>query len=323
MTEPALDLLVHRMTWEADDVLAIELIHPDGRPLPAWEPGAHIDVHAGGHLRQYSLCGDPQDTGRYRIAVLHTTTSRGGSAHIHTTLRPGATLRIQGPRNHFALEPAARYLFLAGGIGVTPLLAMARAARRAGVPWRMIHGGRRRTSLAFTAELTALADTATGADYRLHPQDEHGHIDLDAALDDLPDDTLVYCCGPEPLLTAVEERCAALGLAHRLRTERFAAPRPARAPDAGDDRAFDVECRRTGRTVRVEENTSILDAVEAAGVPVQSSCRDGICGTCETRVLEGTPDHRDFLLSDTERAANTSLMICVSRSAGDRLVLDL
>ncbi|MFJ9408686.1 PDR/VanB family oxidoreductase [Streptomyces sp. NPDC101393] len=321
MTEPALDLLVHRMTWEADDVLALDLVHPDGKALPPWEPGAHIDVHTGGHIRQYSLCGDPDDTGRYRIAVLHTPTSRGGSAHIHTTLRPGTTVHVRGPRNHFALEPAGRYLFLAGGIGITPLLAMARHAHRTGTPWQMVYGGRRRTSLAFTGELADLtAHTTDRCD--LHPQDVHGHLDLDAALTGLTDDTLVYCCGPEPLLAAVEERCAALGRTDRLRTERFAAPRPA-APEGGGGHAFDVVCARAGRTVRVEDTTTILDAVEAAGLAVTSSCRDGICGTCETRVLDGTPDHRDFLLSDSERAANTSLMICVSRCAGDRLVLDL
>jgi ferredoxin-NADP reductase len=322
MPETTLDLLVHRMTWEADDVLALDLVHPDGSPLPPWEPGAHLDVHTGGHIRQYSLCGDPEDTGRYRIAVLHTTTSRGGSAHIHTTLRPGATVRVTAPRNHFALEPAGRYLFLAGGIGITPLLAMARHAHRTGTPWRMVYGGRRRTSLAFTTELADLTTTTDRCD--LHPQDTHGHPDLDAALADLTDDTLVYCCGPEPLLAAVEERCAALGRTDRLRTERFAAPAPT-APDDGADtgQAFDVECARTGRTVRVDDTTTILDAVEAAGIAVESSCRDGICGTCETRVLDGTPDHRDFLLSDSERAANASLMICVSRCAGDRLVLDL
>ncbi|MFG2221643.1 PDR/VanB family oxidoreductase [Streptomyces sp. NPDC048644] len=312
------------MTWEADDVLALDLVHPEGKPLPPWEPGAHIDVHTGGHVRQYSLCGDPDDTGRYRIAVLHTPASRGGSTHIHTTLRPGHTLRVQGPRNHFAIEPAARYLFLAGGIGITPLLAMARHAHRTGTPWHLVYGGRRRTSLAFTAELTALTDASATDRCDLHPQDVHGHPDIDAALDGVTDDTLVYCCGPEPLLAAVEERCAARGLADRLRTERFAAPPPAQgAPADGTGHAFDVECRRTGRTVRVDDGTSILDAVEAAGIAVESSCRDGICGTCETRVLDGTPDHRDFLLTDGERAAHTSLMICVSRCAGDRLVLDL
>lgn len=322
MPETSLDLLVHRMTWEADDVLGLDLVHPRGAPLPAWEPGAHLDIRAGTTVRQYSLCGDPDDTTRYRVAVLHTTASRGGSAYIHTTVRPGHTVRVQGPRNHFALEPAGRYLFLAGGIGITPLLPMARHAHRTGTPWRMVYGGRRHSSLAFTTELTTLA-AASAADLRLRPQDRYGHPDLDAALDGLTDDTLVYCCGPEPLLTAVEERCTALGRTAQLRTERFTAPTPAPRQDPRGDHPFDVECRRTGRTVHVDATTSVLDAVEAAGIPVDSSCRDGVCGTCETRVLDGTPDHRDFVLSEAERAAGTSLMLCVSRCAGDRLVLDL
>ncbi|GAA2602132.1 PDR/VanB family oxidoreductase [Streptomyces tubercidicus] len=306
-----LDLLVRRMTWEAENVLSVELTHPDGKPLPAWDPGAHLDVHVGGQIRQYSLCGDPHTTDTYRIAVLNEPASRGGSRHIHTRLRPGQRLTVAGPRNHFALEDAADYLFVAGGIGITPLLAMAREATRRGATWRMVYGGRTRTSMAFTEELAALE-----GDMTLVPQDEHGPIDLGTALADLPDDTLVYCCGPEPLLTAVEERCPA----GRLRLERFAAPLVERT---GDTTAFEVECHRSGRTLTVGADTSILQAAEDAGLNVDSSCRDGICGSCETRVLDGTPDHRDFLLSEAEHTANATMMICVSRCAAGRLVLDL
>lgn len=317
---PWADLLVHRMTWEAEGVLSVDLVHPESKPLPAWEPGAHLDLHVGGHVRQYSLCGDPQDSARYRVAVLNEAASRGGSRHVHTTLRPGATVRVQGPRNHFRLAPAGAYVFVAGGIGVTPLLAMAREATRAGTPWRFVHGGRSRAAMAFRAELAEL--TGPGRELVLHPQDEHGHIDLDAALAGVADDeaTLVYCCGPEPLLAAAEERCAAYGAAGRLHVERFAAPT---AAPAGEDAAFEVELRRSGCTVGVAADTSVLDAVEAAGADVPSSCRDGICGTCETRVLEGTPDHRDFLLSEAERERGDTMMICVSRCASARLVLDL
>jgi ferredoxin-NADP reductase len=313
------ELLVHRMTWEAEGVLSVELVHPDGTALPPWKPGAHIDLHLGGGLvRQYSLCGDPAEAGRYRVGVLREPASRGGSAHVHTTLRPGVTVTVEGPRNRFMLVPAERYLFVAGGIGVTPLLAMARQATRLGVPWTMAYGGRHRASMAFTGELAALA----GGQVTLIPQDELGPPDLTALLgDDLTGATQVYCCGPEPLLAAVEERCAALGITGRLHTERFAAPKTS-AP-AGEDAGFDVECRRSGRTMRVEPGRSVLDAVEAAGIAVTSSCREGICGTCETKVLDGVPDHRDFLLSDDERTAGTSMMICVSRSRSDRLVLDL
>ncbi|MFE1295894.1 PDR/VanB family oxidoreductase [Streptomyces sp. NPDC058731] len=310
--EQELDLLVRRMTWEAEGVLSVDLVDPAGKPLPGWAPGAHLDLHVGGFVRQYSLCGDPEETGVYRIAVLDEPASRGGSRHVHTRLRPGERVRVAGPRNHFSLEPAASYVFVAGGIGITPILAMARRADRDGIPFRLVHGGRSRASMAFGGELAAL----TGGEVTLVPQDEQGHIDLDAALAGLPADALVYVCGPEPLLTAVQERCPR----EQLRLERFAAPVVERT---GDGTAFEVECRRSGLTVTVDADTSVLDAVEAAGVSVPSSCRDGICGTCETRVLAGTPEHRDFLLSETEHAANATMMICVSRCASDRLVLDL
>lgn len=309
--ESQLTLLVRRMTWEADGVLSVELVHPDGKPLPAWTPGAHLDLHTGGHVRQYSLCGDPRNVSTYRIGVLNEVSSRGGSRHVHTKLRPGQTVTASEPRNHFALEDAPGYLFIAGGIGVTPLLAMAREAARRGAGWRMVYGGRNRGSMAFTDELAAL-----GGDVSVVPQDEHGHIDLAAALAGLPDGTLVYCCGPEPLLAAVEALCPA----DRLRVERFAAPVVERAADAS---AFEVECRRSGVTLSVDEDTSVLQAAEAAGLRVSSSCQEGICGSCETRVIDGVPDHRDFLLSEAEHAANASMMICVSRCASGRLVLDL
>lgn len=311
MSENALRLIVRRMTWEAEGVLSVELCDPDGKPLPAWSAGAHLDVHVGGQVRQYSLCGDTHDPGTYRIGVLNEPSSRGGSRYVHTALRPGQTVTVSEPRNHFALEDADAYVFVAGGIGITPLLAMSREAVRRCVPWRMVYGGRSRASMAFVAELAAL-----GGDVTFVPQDESGHIDLDAALSGLSDSTLVYSCGPEPLLAAVEERCPE----GRLRLERFAAPVVDRA---GDDEAFEVECRRSGLTLGVGADTSILDAVESAGISVNSSCRDGICGSCETRVLEGTPDHRDFLLSESEQAAGATMMICVSRCASGRLVLDL
>ncbi|MFF5923229.1 PDR/VanB family oxidoreductase [Streptomyces flavochromogenes] len=311
MSDNPLQLIVHRMTWEAEGVLSVELAHPDGKPLPAWTPGAHIDVHVGGLIRQYSLCGDPQDHGAYRIGVLNEPSSRGGSRFIHTQLRPGQPVTVSEPRNHFALEDAASYVFVAGGIGITPLLAMAREAARRGAEWRMVYGGRSRASMAFTAELALLDGEVT-----LVPQDELGHVDLDGVLTGLPEGALVYSCGPEPLLAAVEERCPE----GRLRLERFAAPTVERA---GDDEEFEVECRASGLTLRVDASISILDAAENAGIGVDSSCRDGICGSCETRVLDGTPDHRDFLLSEAERTAGTTMMICVSRCASGRLVLDL
>ena len=313
--EQDLVLLVHRTTWEADGVLSVELVHPGGEPLPAWTPGAHIDVHVGANVRQYSLCSDPADARRWRIAVLREPTSRGGSAHVHDKLRPGQTLRVRGPRNHFSLDPEAeRYVFVAGGIGITPLLAMARDAARRGVPWALVHGGRRRDSMAFGEELRSLAGEHGAVEFV--PEDECGRIDLDALLTDLAPGTQVYCCGPEPLLAAVEQRCDA-------RTERFAAPAAAAAADPSADAAFEVRCERSGTTVAVPSGCSTLDALEAAGISIDSSCRDGICGTCETKVLGGEVDHRDYVLSDAEREAGASMMLCVSRARSARLVLDL
>lgn len=311
MSGNTLQLIVRRMTWEAEGVLSVDFVHPEGKPLPAWTPGAHLDVHVGGQVRQYSLCGDPHAPDAYRIGVLNEPLSRGGSRYVHTTLRPGQAVTVCEPRNHFTLEDAAGYVFVAGGIGITPLLAMAREAARRGAAWRMVYGGRSRASMAFTAELLAL-----GGDVTLVPQDEHGHIDPAVVLAELCEGTLVYACGPEPLLAAVAEHCPE----GRLRLERFSAPVEERVVD---DSAFEVECRTSGVTLSVGADTSILDAAEAAGLSVNSSCRDGICGTCETRVLDGTPEHRDFLLSEAEHAAGATMMICVSRCASGRLVLDL
>ncbi|WP_328539666.1 PDR/VanB family oxidoreductase [Streptomyces sp. NBC_00344] len=310
--ELRLELLVRTMTWEAEGVLAVELVHPEGKPLPGWEPGAHLDLEVGGRTRQYSLCGDPHDPASYRIGVLNEPSSRGGSRYVHTQLRPGLTVTAVGPRNRFELLDAARYVFIAGGIGITPILAMAREAGRRGIPYTLVHGGRSRASMAFGSELAAL----TGGDVVFHPQDELGHIDLEKALDGAGPGTLVYCCGPEPLLAAVEARCPA-GLLH---VERFAAPVTERT---GADASFEVECRASGVTLTVGSDTSVLAAAEAAGIGVGSSCRDGICGTCETRVLDGVPDHRDYVLSEAEHSSNTTMMICVSRCASGRLVLDL
>lgn len=320
--ESRLDLLVHRMTREADEVLSIELVHPDGKPLPDWAPGAHIDLHAGGQVRQYSLCGDPADPTRYRVAVLKAPDSRGGSSYVHHELRPGATVTVTGPRNHFPLADADAYVFVAGGIGVTPLLVQAREAAARGKRWQFWYGGRSRGSMAFTgelAELTALA--CDDASLTLHPKDERGRMDLGHILARVPEGARVYCCGPQSLIDAAQAACTELGIGERLHVERFAGA-PAAAPEEGE-RSFDVECARSGQTVAVGPDESIVDALEDAGVYVEASCRDGVCGTCETRVIEGTPDHRDTLLSSAQHAAGDVMMLCVSRCASKRLVLDI
>ncbi|MET7696518.1 PDR/VanB family oxidoreductase [Streptomyces sp. NPDC005485] len=305
------ELVVDRREAVADGVLALTLRHPLGEELPAWEPGAHIDVLLGPDLeRQYSLCGDPADRSGWRVAVLREPEGRGGSAYVHGQLGEGDKVRVRGPRNHFALKPASRYRFVAGGIGITPILPMLAAAEAAGAEWTLLYGGRSRQSIAFARELARYGDRV-----RIAPQDETGLLDLDAEFAGLPADTLVYCCGPGPLLDAVEERCPA----GQLHVERFTP----KAQQTGPDSEFEIVLSRSGRTLTVPPNVSVLDTVKSAGVEVLYSCTEGTCGTCETDVLDGTPEHRDSVLSDEEREAGETMMICVSRCRGKRLVLDL
>ncbi|MER7169932.1 PDR/VanB family oxidoreductase [Streptomyces mesophilus] len=299
----------------AEDVVALTLRRAAGGPLPSWEPGAHIDLRlADGLVRQYSLCGDPADTESWRVAVLREPAGRGGSAQVHERLRPGSRLTADGPRNHFQLAASAHYLFIAGGIGITPILPMVAAAHAAGADWRLEYGGRSTASMAFRTELARYGDRV-----RIRPQDTTGLLDLDGLLGTPLPDTLVYCCGPEPLLAAVEEHCARWPRG-ALRVERFT-PKP--VEDAGQDEGFEVELAGSGLTLKVPAGRSILETVEAAGVTALSSCREGTCGTCETEVLAGVPDHRDSVLTEEERASGEFMMICVSRAHSSRLLLDL
>ncbi|NMI02136.1 PDR/VanB family oxidoreductase [Pseudonocardia acidicola] len=310
MAGAELDLVVERARPAADGVVELILRAADGAELPAWEPGAHVDLELRPDLvRQYSLCGDPADRTRWRLGVLREPGGRGGSAFVHDELADGVKVRARGPRNHFALHDAPRHLFIAGGIGITPIVPMLAAA---GNDWRLVYGGRTRASMAFVDELVA----AHGDRIDIRPQDETGLLDLDTLFADLDAGSLVYCCGPEALLAAVEERVPA----GRLHVERFA-PAELADPVRADD--FEVELARSGLTLTVPPDRSILHTLEDAGITVLSSCQEGTCGTCETGVLAGEPDHRDFLLTPDERAANDTMFICVSRSCSPRLVLDL
>ncbi|MFJ2742924.1 PDR/VanB family oxidoreductase [Streptomyces sp. NPDC087440] len=302
----------------ADGVVTLTLVDPAGRELPRWTPGAHIDLVLSeiGCVRQYSLCGDPADRYAWRIAVLLEPGGRGGSRHVHEALGRGATVLVRGPRNHFPLDPSPRCLFVAGGIGITPLLPMVAAAEAAGRDWELLYGGRSRSSMAFLDELAAY-----GGRVRVHPQDEAGLLPLGQVLDTPRRDCLVYCCGPEPLVAAVESRCTGWPQ-NSLRTERFSA-RPVPWQEEERSTGFEVVCRRSGLTLDVAPHESILDVADRAGVRTFAACREGICGTCETRVLAGVPEHRDAILTDQQKAAGETMMICVSRSLGSRLVLDL
>ena len=314
--EVDLTLRVDRRTTGAEGVVVLDLHADDGADLPAWSAGAHIDLRLpGGLTRQYSLCGKPADRSVWRVAVLREPESRGGSAHVHDELDEGADVEVRGPRNHFPLVAAPRYLFIAGGIGITPMLPMIDAAEAAGASWELHYGGRSRRSMAFLESLEEVA----GQQVTLHPQDEVGLIDLDGLLGTPREDTLVYCCGPEPLLLAVEQRCAAWPEG-ALHVERFA-PKDVGEPVRTD--AFEVELAASGLSLSVPPGKSVLQVVEEAGITVLSSCAEGTCGTCETTVLSGEVDHRDSLLTPAEQAANDTMFICVSRAACPKLVLDL
>lgn len=312
-----LRLQVSEMTPVAEDVVAVTLSATDGSALSPWQPGAHIDLHLpDGHVRQYSLCGSPHDRRSYTVAVLRAEPSRGGSAYIHSDLRTGDELPVAGPRNNFIFCPADRYLFVAGGIGITPILPMAEAATVAGAEWALLYGGRTRSSMAFTERLARAGGTV-----RLWPEDEHGLLDLEEWLARRDERTLVYCCGPEGLLRSVEGLAAGWpeGVLH---LERFTPSAPPEEVD-GPGGAFDVVCARSGTTVEVRPGQSVLHALRDAGLDVESSCEEGVCGTCETKVLSGDPDHRDSILTPAERSSGTQMMICVSRAHSRSLVLDV
>ncbi|KMO97018.1 PDR/VanB family oxidoreductase [Streptomyces roseus] len=290
----------------AQGVLLLTLASPE---LPPWTPGAHVDVQLpSGLIRQYSLCGDPADAGRYTIAIRLVEDGRGGSREAHAQLVEGAELPVRPPRNRFPLVPSPSYAFVAGGIGITPVLPMLRAAEAAGAEWTLLYGGRSRSSMPFLAELEAYGPRVT-----VTAQDEAGLPDLTPLTGAAPG-TLVYCCGPEPLMEAVEAAAAPHAPVH---LERFTAT----APTTGASHPFTVELHRSGRTIEVGRDESTLTAVRRELPDTPYSCAQGFCGTCQHRVLAGEVDHRDTLLTDQER--EDSMLLCVSRARTDHLVLDL
>jgi ferredoxin-NADP reductase len=280
--------------------------------LPEWEPGAHIElVLPSGRRRQYSLCGDPEDRCSYRIAVLQVPAGRGGSVEVHTSTRAGQLITVDGPRNHFPLVPSSAYLFIAGGIGITAILAMVRQLVTTGGEWKLVYVGRSRAGMAFIDEISALGPNRVD----VICNDERGRPDLGAILRFATAGTAVYCCGPGRLLKEVRER-----VADRpdltLHMELFA------GGGHSGGAAFDVELRRTGRTVKVPGDRTVLQAVREVLPTVTANCEQGVCGACRATVLAGEPDHRDELLTSAERAAG-AILICVSRARSELLVLDL
>ncbi|WP_040841726.1 PDR/VanB family oxidoreductase [Nocardia brevicatena] len=310
-----LELRVVQRRIIADGIVELTLARPDGGVLPPWDAGAHIDLELGDLVRQYSLTGLAATDDRWTVSILLEPDGRGGSRYAHTFVAEGGSVRVSLPRNHFRLDTdAPAVLFVAGGIGITPLLPMIVALERAGTPWGLFYCGRSRTSMAYLDELAKFGDRV-----RIRPDDEYGIPDLAALVSATDPATVVHSCGPEGMLSALESCCADPAHTRTLRLERFV-PKPVERdqPDA----AFDVEFARSGITLTVAADRSILEAAEEAGIDILSSCGEGTCGTCETSVLDGVPDHRDSVLTDDERASGATMMPCVSRAKGTRLVLD-
>lgn len=307
---------VQAVRYAAPSVSSFEFQLQDGGLLPAFSAGAHIDVYLpNGLIRQYSLLSPPEDLSRYVVGVKRDPHSRGGSSFMFESVRVGDVMLIGSPRNHFALnESASSTVLVAGGIGITPILCMAGRLNRLGMDWRLFYAVRRREEAAFLADLPFDRRRVV-----VHVDEENGGrpLDLAAIVASAPDTADMYCCGPAPMLDCFEAVCAGRPAA-RVHLERFA-PAEVAATDGG----FEVELARAGLRIRVKAGESIAGALAKAGATVPVSCEQGICGTCETRVISGIPDHRDSLLTAEERAANNVMFVCCSGSLSPKLVLDL
>lgn len=314
----ALTVVDRHVVAHDQDVVALTMTAADGELLPRWHPGAHLDIHLpSGRLRQYSLCGDPGVTDTYRIAVRRIVDGGGGSVEVHDGLPVGAAVTTHGPRNAFPLtvpgygSPTQRFRFIAGGIGITPILPMLALAEHLGVDWSMVYAGRSLDSLPFIDEVSRFGDRI-----EIRTDDASGVPTAADLLGDCPDGTTVYACGPAPMLTAV--RANLVGRDNvELHFERFA------APPVVDGREFTVSIASTGQVVVVGTDETLLAALSRSNVAASYSCQQGFCGTCRTRVVAGAVDHRDMLLTEPERASGM-MLVCVSRAAnGEQLTLDL
>ena len=319
MTEETLQALVQRREEQGHGVLVVDLVRADGGPLPAFDAGAHIDLHLGdGLVRQYSLAGAPSQRGSYRLGILKDPASRGGSVAAHQRLLAGATLRIGLPRNHFPLAAGAtRSVLVGGGIGITPMIAMAHALSEAGQAFELHYCGRSEAACAFLDELRG---SAYASQVHTHFDDagEAQRLDLNAVLAQAAPGTHLYVCGPAGFMDWVIGEARRLGLPEaQIHKEYF------QVDTDTSGQAFDVVAHKSGQRVRVEAGQSIVDALAGIGIKVPMSCEQGVCGTCLCTVLDGTPDHRDVFLTDEEKADNDQILLCCSRAKSDTLVLDL
>ncbi|WP_407180734.1 PDR/VanB family oxidoreductase [Bradyrhizobium sp. STM 3562] len=320
MAERSMQLRVKRISLEAETINSYELVSPAGEDLAPFTAGCHIDLHlSNGMIRSYSLLNEQSETKRYVIAVNRETAGRGGSKFIHETVRVGDIITVSQPRNNFALhENATHSVLIAGGIGITPLLSMIRRLQSLGRSWELFYAARTRVSAAFVDELSAIRPDAGRFLHVNFDREPSGRMfDLSAIVKAAPWDAHLYCCGPVPMLEAFEAAAASRPADH-VHVEYFKArEKPALAG------GFEVQLARSKRTIKVEAGKTILDALLDAGIAASYACTEGVCGTCETRVIEGIPDHRDLFLSKEEQAANRTIMICCSGSKSPTLVLDL
>lgn len=320
MSEETLRVVVRRSESQGQGVLVLDLAAADGGELPPFEAGAHVDLHLGeGLVRQYSLCGDPADRRVYRLGILRDPNSRGGSIAAHERLTEGTVVDIGVPRNLFPLEAGARRsILVGGGIGVTPMIAMAHALAAGGAPFELHYCGRSRSSCAFLGELAAAPFSA-----QVHTHFDDGAVEqrlnLVEVLTGADAGTHLYVCGPSGFMDWVIAEAGRLGLpTGQIHKEYFQVE-----PPAGASKAFDVALKKSGKTVHVAENQSIVEALAGVGIKIKVSCEQGVCGTCLCNVLDGTPDHRDVFLTDEEKADNDQILLCCSRALSDTLVLDL
>jgi ferredoxin-NADP reductase len=314
--EGLIDVRVTAIRYAARDTHIYEFTRPDGRPLPAYQPGAHIDLHLpNGLVRQYSLIEAEPDPSRYTIAVKRDPASRGGSRYVHDELRVGKTLKISAPRNNFALvENAGHVLLLAGGIGITPIWCMVQRLEKLGRPWTLYYACRSRSDMAFLQALESMA----GAQFHFDDETAGRVLDLPAIVAGAPKDAHLYCCGPTPMLKAFE--AATKDWPHAQVHVEYFTPKPEATDKKG---GFVVELARSGQEFVIPEGKSILEVLLDAGVDVDYSCELGICGACEQRVISGVPEHHDAILTEEEQASNTKVMICCAGCKSERLVLDL
>ncbi|MDQ8727109.1 PDR/VanB family oxidoreductase [Bradyrhizobium sp. LHD-71] len=320
MAETSVQVFVKQITFETDRINSYTLHAVDGDHLPAFTAGAHIDLHlAEGSVRSYSLINDPSERHRYVIAVKREEAGRGGSAHIHDNLKAGEALTLCGPRNNFCFDEGDHpSIFIAGGIGITPILSMIRRAVTLGRRWFIHYASRTRRDAAFLDEIDTLVRSSHGKVNIVFDQEAGGGaLDIQAIVSNATEGAHLYCCGPLPMLDTFKQ-VASNRQPHTVHLEYFS-PKEEAATTGG----FDVQLRRSGRTVTVLPGQTILHALLDAGVNVPYACGEGTCGTCETQVIQGIPDHRDVYLTDEERAANKQIMICCSGSQTPLLILDL